>query len=60
MNFGRRPQAVPGHGRRLLLATDDGADLREDGSVALPALSGALVEGVPTAAPRRPSAGAAL
>jgi maltooligosyltrehalose trehalohydrolase len=60
MNFAREPREVPGHGRRLLLATHGGADLRSDGSVALPALSGALVEGVPAALPRRPSAGAAL
>jgi maltooligosyltrehalose trehalohydrolase len=33
--------------RTIVLATHDSASLRSDGSVVLPALAGALVEGVP-------------
>jgi maltooligosyltrehalose trehalohydrolase len=44
MNFSDREQVVPGPARDLLLATHDDADLRSDGSVALPPLAGALVE----------------
>jgi hypothetical protein len=59
MNFAREPQVVPGHGRHLRFATHEGADLRPDGAVALPALAGALVQGAPVGI-ARPKAGAAL
>jgi maltooligosyltrehalose trehalohydrolase len=49
MNFAREPQEVPGDARRVVLATHDGAAMSEGGGVALPALAGALVEGVPVA-----------
>jgi maltooligosyltrehalose trehalohydrolase len=49
MNFAREAQEVPGDARRVVLATHDGAAMTEGGGVALPALAGALVEGVPVA-----------
>jgi maltooligosyltrehalose trehalohydrolase len=60
MNFAREPQAVPGAGRVLRLATDERAELRDDGSVSLPPLAGALVQGVPVPATAGASSGAAL
>jgi maltooligosyltrehalose trehalohydrolase len=48
MNFSDAEQVVPSDAARtIVLATHDGASLRSDGSVVLPALAGALVEGVP-------------
>jgi maltooligosyltrehalose trehalohydrolase len=60
MNFAAEPQEVPGEGRHLVLATHEGTDLREDGGVRLPALAGALVQGVPTAGHAPRAAGGAL
>jgi maltooligosyltrehalose trehalohydrolase len=60
MNFSDTAQVVPGTGRSLVLATDDGAELGPSGSVTLPARSGALVEGVRVDALHQPSAGVAL
>jgi maltooligosyltrehalose trehalohydrolase len=48
MNFSDHEQALPsGDARELLLATHDTAELRLDGTVVLPALAGALLEGTP-------------
>jgi maltooligosyltrehalose trehalohydrolase len=60
MNFADAEQTVPAGARTLVLATHDTTGLRPDGAVTLPPLSGALVEGAPVSALRRPSAGAAL
>jgi hypothetical protein len=60
MNFAGAGQVVPGSGRRLLFSTHDAAELHAGGGVALPPLAGALVEGTPVPARRRPAAGAAL
>jgi maltooligosyltrehalose trehalohydrolase len=47
MNFSDAEQVVPGEAARsLVLATHDEARLRPDGTIALPALAGALLEGV--------------
>lgn len=47
MNFADHEQVVPGEGARsLVLATHDGVALRPDGHLMLPALAGALVQGV--------------
>jgi maltooligosyltrehalose trehalohydrolase len=43
MNFAPRPSARPVQGGRLVLATHDGAELRSDGTLRLPALAGAVV-----------------
>ncbi|HEU4975506.1 MAG TPA: malto-oligosyltrehalose trehalohydrolase [Baekduia sp.] len=45
MNFSHAGQAVPVQARELILSTHDAAELRPDGSVALPPLSGVLAEG---------------
>jgi maltooligosyltrehalose trehalohydrolase len=45
MNFSDAEQTLPADARELLLATHDAVDLRSDGAVVLPPLSGALVEG---------------
>jgi maltooligosyltrehalose trehalohydrolase len=48
MNFADDEQALPSGGaRELLLATHDGAELRLDGTLVLPPLAGALLEGTP-------------
>jgi maltooligosyltrehalose trehalohydrolase len=60
MNFSDAEQVVPGTARLLVLATHEAADLRADGTVALPPLSGALLEGVRVDALHQPSAGVAL
>ena len=60
MNFADHAQVVPGTGRQLVLATAGEAELGPEGTVTLPALSGALVEGVRADALHQPSAGVAL
>jgi maltooligosyltrehalose trehalohydrolase len=45
MNFSDAEQTLAADARELLLATHDAVDLRSDGAVVLPPLSGALVEG---------------
>jgi maltooligosyltrehalose trehalohydrolase len=45
MNFSEAEQTLAADARELVLATHDAVDLRSDGAVALPPLSGALVEG---------------
>jgi hypothetical protein len=60
MNFSDAEQVLPHAGSGLVLATHDGAALRPDGAVTLPALSGALLEGASTETHARPSAGVAL
>src|SRR3954451_18785816 len=60
MNFSETDQVIPGTARTVVLATHDRADLRVDETVALPPLSGALVEGVRVDALHQPSAGVAL
>jgi maltooligosyltrehalose trehalohydrolase len=45
MNFSDAEQTLAADARELLLATHDAVDLRSDGVVVLPPLSGALVEG---------------
>jgi maltooligosyltrehalose trehalohydrolase len=44
MNFSDDEQMLPGPARELVLATHDTVEVRADGAVVLPALSGALVE----------------
>jgi maltooligosyltrehalose trehalohydrolase len=44
MNFSDAEQTLEGPARELVLATHDDVDLRSDGAVILPALSGALVQ----------------
>jgi len=44
MNFSDAEQMLPGPPRELLLGTHDAVDLRADGTVILPPLSGALVK----------------
>jgi maltooligosyltrehalose trehalohydrolase len=44
MNFSDDEQTLPGPARELVLATHDTVEVRSDGAVVLPALSGALVE----------------
>lgn len=61
MNFSHAEQVVPVWARTLVLSTHDAAHLRPDGAVALPPLSGALLEGTTTGAMLPDlSAGAAL
>jgi maltooligosyltrehalose trehalohydrolase len=45
MNFSDAEQTLAADARELVLATHDAVDLRSDGAVVLPPLSGALVEG---------------
>jgi maltooligosyltrehalose trehalohydrolase len=60
MNFSDSEQVVPGEAARsIVLATHAEATLRPDGTIALPALAGALVEGV-RAEDRVPSGGGVL
>jgi maltooligosyltrehalose trehalohydrolase len=60
MNFSDTEQVLDGNARALVVATHRGTDLGHDGTVALPPLSGALVEGVRVGALHQPSAGTAL
>jgi maltooligosyltrehalose trehalohydrolase len=60
MNFSDTEQIVDATARALVLATHPGTGLQPGGSVALPPLSGALVEGVRAGALHQPSAGAAI